>query len=63
MYFMLIHSSVSNIYFLLTECCIKGKNKVCCIIICYCELKQKIYKIPVKHLRTDIQLKLCFFVV
>ena len=42
------------IFCLLPEFCIKVKNKVCCIIICYCEIKlkkwEKVYwKIEDRH--------------
>ena len=36
--FIIIYQMFLMIYCLLTEFCIKGKNKACCIVICYCEL-------------------------
>ena len=47
---------MSNISCRITERSIQLQNKVCCIVICYCELKQKKYKNPSKQLRTDVQL-------
>ena len=32
---------ISNYYFLLIMCCVKEQNKLCCIIVSYCELKLK----------------------
>ena len=58
MYFIIIYSS--NFYNFLSVNIIFDKDtktRVCCIIICYCELKQKKDKIPIKQLRKDDQVK------
>ena len=63
MYFIIIHSI--NIEELLSAHIIlyKGKKKVCCIAICYREIKLKNDKRPVKKFNTDVQVKLCFLIV
>ena len=33
---------ISNDYFLFTICSVKEQNRLCCIIISYCELKLKL---------------------
>ena len=49
---------ILNISCLLTECCIKGKNKIYYIIICYCDLKLKEkVKRPIKQLSMEVQVK------
>ena len=48
-----------NEYFLLIVCCVKGKNKVCCIIIYYCELKIKMdkYCVCIKNYKRPIKVE------
>ena len=42
---------------MLAICCAKGKNKLCCIIICYCEIKLKNEKRYINILRIDVHVK------
>ena len=60
-----------NDSFLLIIYCVKYQNKLCCTIIPYCELKPKWITImfllntksPIKQFKTDVHLKLSFFMV
>ena len=48
MYFIITNSNNFEDFLYVTKSCMKGKNKVRCIVICYCELKLKIIKVPLK---------------
>ena len=39
MYFIIIHSGNFEYFFSVKQMLYKGKNKVCCIVLCSCELK------------------------
>ena len=57
MYFIIIHSINFKYFLPVNKKYIKGENKVSCIIICYFEPKIKNYKIPIKQLNADVQVK------
>ena len=63
MYFIIIRYSSLDDFLSINRMLYKGKNKVCCIIICYCELKLKKDKRPIKQLKKDIQVKQQLFMV
>ena len=57
MYFIIIHSSNFEYSLSVNILLYKGKNKVCRIFICYCELKLKTDKRPIKKLRMYVQVQ------
>ena len=63
MYFIIIHYSNSEYFLSVDKILYKGKNNVCCIGICYCELKLKNKNNTIKKLKTDVGVKLLFFMI
>ena len=57
MYFIIIHSSNFDGFLSVKMILDKKKNKVCCIVICYYELKLKNIKRPIKKLKPEVQVK------
>ena len=57
MYFIIIHSINFDGFLSVKMILDKKKNKVCCIVICYYELKLKNIKRPIKKLKPEVQVK------